>query len=133
MPAALLLRGGPADKPTKGRAARGAPTVQFCPVARNGEAFMATCARCGGDSFSAGAMISAVRTSFRPQDSKFLTLETGDVMTKAMMCRSCGVIEIIGDVNKLKRLTSEPDAKTERFVAAKTDAEPERFPKAINE
>jgi len=33
-------------------------------------------------------MISAVRTSFRPQDSKFLTLETGDVMTKAMMCRA---------------------------------------------
>jgi hypothetical protein len=64
-----------------------------------------------------GSLISAVRTSFRPQDTKFLTLETGDVMTKAMMCRNCGVIEIIGDVNKLKRLTSEPDEKTERFVA----------------
>ena len=78
---------------------------------------MAACFRCGGESFAAGAMISAVRTSFRPQDSKFLTLETGDVMTKAMMCRSCGVIEIIGDVNKLRRLTSEPDAKTEQFAA----------------
>ena len=77
-------------------------------------------------------MISAVRTSFRPQDSKFLTLETGDVMTKAMMCRGCGVIEIVGDVNKLRRLTSEPDAKTERF-ANTTDAEPERYPKAVNE
>ena len=83
---------------------------------------MATCARCGGDSFSAGAIIAAVRTSFRPQESKFLTLETGDVMTKAMMCRSCGVIEIVGDVNKLKRLTSEPDARTESFAAGKTDA-----------
>jgi len=77
-------------------------------------------------------MISAVRTSFRPQDSKFLTLETGDVMTKAMMCRGCGVIEIIGDVNKLRRLTSEPDAKTERFVS-QADAEPERYPKTVNE
>jgi hypothetical protein len=48
-------------------------------------------------------------------DSKFLTLETGDVMTKATMCRSCGVIEIIGDVNKLRRLTSEPEAETEDF------------------
>ena len=75
-----------------------------------------TCSRCGGDVLAAGALISAVRTSFRPQDSKFLTLETGDVMTKATMCRTCGVIEIIGDVAKLKRLTSEPDAKTERFV-----------------
>jgi ribosomal protein S27AE len=75
------------------------------------------CSRCGADVFAAGALISAVRTSFRPQDSKFLTLETGDVMTKASMCRGCGLIEIIGDVNKLKRLTSEPDARTERFLA----------------
>jgi ribosomal protein S27AE len=79
-----------------------------------------TCYRCGGDVMAVGSLISAVRTSFRPQDTKFLTLETGDVMTKAMMCRSCGVIEIIGDVNKLKRLTSEPDANTEKFVAPAT-------------
>jgi hypothetical protein len=65
---------------------------------------------------SAGALYSAVRTSFRPQDSKFLTLETGDVMTKAAMCRSCGVVEIIGDVNKLRRLTSDPDSQTEGFI-----------------
>lgn len=98
---------------------------------------MATCSRCGGEQFAPGAMISAVRTSFRPQDSKFLTLETGDVMTKAMMCRGCGVIEIIGDVNKLRRLTSEPDARTERFAARPGEVgepvELERFPKAVNE
>lgn len=34
-----------------------------------------------------------------------MTLETGDVMTKAMMCRDCGQIDIVGDVSKLKRLT----------------------------
>ena len=78
---------------------------------------MEPCSRCGSDVFSAGALRSAVRTSFRPQDSKFLTLETGDVMTKASMCRGCGLIEVIGDVAKLKRLTSEPDARTERFAA----------------
>jgi hypothetical protein len=55
----------------------------------------------------AGALYSAVRLSFRPQDSKFMTLQTGDVMTKAVMCRGCGLIEIIGDVNKLRRLTGE--------------------------
>jgi len=78
---------------------------------------MATaCYRCGGEFVSVGALFSAVRTSFRPMDSKFLTLETGDVMTKATMCRSCGVIEIIGDVNKLRRLTSEPEPGTEDYV-----------------
>jgi hypothetical protein len=76
------------------------------------------CYRCGGEMISVGALFSAVRTSFRPMDSKFLTLETGDVMTKATMCRSCGVIEIIGDVNKLRRLTAEPEAGTEDFVGS---------------
>jgi hypothetical protein len=76
---------------------------------------MANCLRCSGE-MSPGALFSAVRTSFRPQDSKFLTLETGDVMTKAMMCRTCGMIEIVGDVNKLRRLTSDPDSQTEAFI-----------------
>jgi hypothetical protein len=57
-----------------------------------------------------GALYSAVRLSFRPQESKFMTLQTGDVMTKAMMCRECGTIEIVGDVNKLRRLTTDPNA-----------------------
>jgi hypothetical protein len=78
---------------------------------------MAGCYRCGADTQTGGALISAVsRASFRPQESKFLTLETGDVMTKATMCRSCGVIEIIGDVNKLRRLTGEVEPGTEKFL-----------------
>jgi hypothetical protein len=79
---------------------------------------MATCYRCDGEMMALGALYSAVRTSFRPQESKFLTLETGDVMTKAMMCRTCGTVEIIGDVNKLKRLTAEPEPDTEKFADA---------------
>jgi ribosomal protein S27AE len=68
------------------------------------------CPRCGADMTDAGALYSAVRMSFRPQEAKFMTLQTGDVMTKAIMCRGCGTIEIVGDVNKLRRLTSEPGA-----------------------
>lgn len=52
-----------------------------------------------------GALYAAVRLSFRPQDSRFLTLQTGDVMTKALMCRDCGLIEIVGDAVKLRHLT----------------------------
>ncbi len=80
---------------------------------------MATCYRCKGEMIVLGALYSAVRTSFRPQESKFLTLETGDVMTKATMCRNCGTVEIIGDVNKLRRLTSDPEPGTESFAAKK--------------
>jgi hypothetical protein len=75
---------------------------------------MNKCSRCGGEQIAPGALFSAVsRSSFRPQDSKFLTLESGDVMTKALMCRDCGVIEIVGDVNKLRRLTTEPPSGTD--------------------
>jgi hypothetical protein len=89
-----------------------------------------TCSRCGGKAFAPGALISAVRSSFqfRPKDSKFLTLETGDVMTKASMCRGCGLVEIIGDVAKLKRLTSEPDETTEQFAKSS-----EGHPTAVTE
>jgi len=65
------------------------------------------CSRCGAESMAVGSLYSAVRTSFRPQDAKFMTLQTGDVLTKAHMCRECGLVEITGDVTKLRRLTSD--------------------------
>ena len=68
------------------------------------------CVRCGGELSAPGALYSAVRLSFRPQDAKFMTLQTGDVMTKALMCQSCGTIEIVGDVRKLRHLISSPPA-----------------------
>lgn len=71
---------------------------------------MLNCPRCRGELVAGGAIYGPGRMSFRPQDSKFFTLQTGDVMTKAMMCRECGVIELVGDVAKLKRLLSGTDA-----------------------
>jgi hypothetical protein len=53
--------------------------------------------------------------SFRPQESRFFTLQTGDVMTKATMCRQCGLIEIVGDVNKLRRLISGSESPAEEL------------------
>lgn len=68
---------------------------------------MAKCVSCGSELLTAGALYGPRRMSFRPEGTKFLTFETGDVMTKVTMCRECGFIEIIGDVEKLRRLTSE--------------------------
>ena len=66
------------------------------------------CSHCGGEMSATGALYSALRLTFRPDESKFMTLETGEVMTKGLMCHDCGLIEIIGDVNKLRRLTGLP-------------------------
>jgi len=65
------------------------------------------CVRCGGELLANGSLYGPPRISFRPEGTKFLTLETGDVMTKATMCRACGLVEITGDVDKLQRLTTE--------------------------
>lgn len=68
---------------------------------------MPKCIRCGSEQASSGALYGPTRLSFRPDGTRFLTLETGDVLTKASMCRECGLVEILGDVNKLRRLTGE--------------------------
>jgi ribosomal protein L40E len=75
--------------------------------ARGGDAVTTPkCRGCGSESLAGGAVHGFVRASFRPEGAKFLTLETSDVMTRATMCRECGLIEIVGDVRKLERLTT---------------------------
>jgi predicted nucleic-acid-binding Zn-ribbon protein len=63
------------------------------------------CMKCGSENLAKGAIYGPGRETFRPEGAKFLTLETGEVMTKGIMCRACGFIELVGDVNKLRRLT----------------------------
>jgi len=36
-----------------------------------------------------------------------IAISNGDVLTKATMCRECGLIEAIGDVGRFRWLTSE--------------------------
>ena len=64
------------------------------------------CPRCGSELIAPGALHGPGRSSFRPEGAKFFTMTTGDVMTKASMCHECGLVQITGDVNKLRRLTS---------------------------
>ena len=64
------------------------------------------CLRCGNDLCADGALYAPGRMALRPDGARFLTLEMGHVMTKAVMCRECGFVEITGDVQKLRRLTA---------------------------
>lgn len=67
---------------------------------------IAKCPGCGSEMIATGALHGPGRASFRPDGAKFFTMTTGDVLTKATMCRECGLVQITGDVNKLCRLTS---------------------------
>jgi ribosomal protein S27AE len=71
------------------------------------------CLRCGSELLADGALYGPSRLALRPEDAKFLTMEIGHVMTKATMCRECGFVEIVGDVQKLRRLTgyAAPEAE----------------------
>jgi hypothetical protein len=46
------------------------------------------------------------RTDPEPTPAGGTIVDGTYVMTKAIMCRECGLIEIVGDVNKLRRLTT---------------------------
>ncbi len=64
------------------------------------------CSRCGGTSVATGALQGLTRVSFRP-DATRVTLQISDIMTKATMCRTCGLVEITGDTTKLQRMVSD--------------------------
>jgi len=47
------------------------------------------CLRCGSELLADGALYGPSRLALRPDDTRFLTMESGHVMTKATMCREC--------------------------------------------
>ena len=60
-----------------------------------------SCCRCGGHNLEPGSVQSAGDVSFRPGNSRFLTLLPGNVTLTATMCMDCGTIELAGDVRKV--------------------------------
>lgn len=65
-----------------------------------------TCHRCGGTRLEPGSLGSFGLT-FRPANTKFLTLRTNDVGVQANMCVDCGMIQLVGDVRKAQSLKGE--------------------------
>jgi hypothetical protein len=69
--------------------------------------------RCGSELIADSALYGPGRLALRPDDTRFLTMESGHVMTKATMCRECGLVEIVGDVQKLRRLIGHGASEAE--------------------
>ena len=63
------------------------------------------CLRCGGTNLAPGTVQASGSLRFRPDNTKFWTLETGDVAIQSFMCTDCGTVTLLGDVDKEKRLT----------------------------
>jgi hypothetical protein len=69
------------------------------------------CLRCGSDRLEPGGIQSTGALSFRPENAKFVTLQTADIRVKANMCRQCGTIALVGDPAKVRSLTDRAQAR----------------------
>ncbi len=63
------------------------------------------CRRCGSRELEPGHVQSTGKVYFRPQNAKFLTLRTADILLHANICLACGLVELVGDVTKARALT----------------------------
>lgn len=61
------------------------------------------CQRCGGTQLEPGTLGSS-GVVFRPQNTKFFSLKTNDIVLKANMCVECGHVEFVGDPRALQSL-----------------------------
>ena len=64
------------------------------------------CPGCGGHTLIEGSLCSTGTVRFRPADTKFLTFATADICVTPWMCRDCGQIAMIGDCEKLGRVSN---------------------------
>ena len=62
------------------------------------------CPSCGSTRLEPGTIQTAGRVNFRPENTKFFTLGTGDVPIEASICMECGVMLLIGDLTKANKL-----------------------------
>lgn len=66
-----------------------------------------TCSRCGGSSLESGKVQSTGRVHFHFDNAPFLTTHTGYVPIFSTMCLDCGTIDLIGEVNKARKIAGK--------------------------
>ncbi len=67
----------------------------------------AQCACCGHGELVPGGLQSTGKLYFRPDNTKFFTLEDSYVATRAFVCTACGFIQLHADPDKMGRLLKE--------------------------
>ena len=79
----------------------------FCPCCRTAELVQ-------------GTLQSTGTTHFRPFGVPFLTLRTADISVRGGMCSKCGVITLLGDLEKLRLILETPTAQEATRTTAAT-------------
>ncbi len=68
------------------------------------------CPSCGSTELEPGNVQSTGKIYFRPENTKFLTLGTNDIMLSANICMACGYVMLIGDLRKATKILSKAKA-----------------------
>ena len=64
-----------------------------------------TCSKCGGTDPVQGKLVG-LGAGFKPDKLKFWTVNQ-EIPISARMCRKCGHIDFIGDIERLEKISSE--------------------------
>ena len=65
------------------------------------------CPSCGSMKLEPGNVQSTGKIYFRPENTKFFTMGTNDIMLSANICMDCGYVMLIGDIRKATRILSK--------------------------
>ncbi len=66
------------------------------------------CLRCGGTNLKPSELQSTGKIYSRPKDAKLVTVLTTGVPVSALICLTCGHVELIVDTEKVKSITKQP-------------------------
>ncbi len=85
--------------------------VEVHPSEKDAQIVQDFCPACHGTEMVTGKLQSAGNSYFRPdhKQTKFWTMETGDVGVDCLMCATCGHINFFGDTKKLAKLRIKKD------------------------
>jgi hypothetical protein len=70
------------------------------------------CSRCGNEELANGHLVGNKNHNivFRPKNTKFFTMSTGDVGIDTFVCCECGNIEYQADVEKLRKIIKRQES-----------------------
>lgn len=81
--------------------------VQTFRSSKSAEEAREACPICHHEPLSEGGIRSTGLIYFRPDKTKFWSLQDSNVKTSAKMCPNCGAITLFGDVEKLAKLQAK--------------------------
>ena len=80
---------------------------------KEAEAAAGRCAACGHTILVEGRIQGMGKLYFKPDKTRFWTLEESLITTRARVCAACGTVQWVADADKLRRLSPQDEIEEE--------------------